>query len=316
MNNLNYSIYPPSSPFDEGMLRVGEHHSIHYALYGNPAGDPVFFLHGGPGCGCFPDDTQWFNPEKYLIVLHDQRGSGKSRPLAEIKENTPRHLVDDIRKLKEHLNINETFSIFAGSWGTTLALLYAEQYPEDVKRMILRGIFTCGYDEQDWFYTADGAARFSPQAWEELISVLPKGPGRVQDKIFRLIEDSDMAGKEKWCRVLAKYEYSFFGMSEEEFDKVMSDFNSYYPEMRINIFYQANRFFLQDNQILKNCGRIKDIPVTIIHGERDLVCPPALAWNLHKHLPESELILVKNAGHLSSEPGIKEELLKSLSRWE
>jgi proline iminopeptidase len=311
-----YELWPEIKPFDEAYLPVSEIHTIRYALYGNPNGIPVFFLHGGPGGGSDHEDARWFDPEKYLIVIHDQRGSGKSTPLAEIIDNTSRDLVNDIERLRNHLNIHVPISVFGGSWGSTLALLYAEAFPQNVSRLILRGIFTCTWDAQDYFYSSNGSGLFSPEAWDRFIKKIPEGPGRIQEKIHGLIEESNMKGKEKWCRILAEYEYSFFNLPEEEFANTISDFESYFPEMRLNIYYQANRFFLEDKQILRDAYRIKDIPITLINGSRDIICPPVLAWELHKCLSRSELIFVENGGHLSSDPNIKQALLSALKNWD
>jgi len=309
-------LFPLKKPFSEDYLRVSAIHTIRYALYGNPEGNPVFFLHGGPGCGSDDEDARWFNPDDYFIVTHDQRGSGKSMPGAEIKENTPQNLIEDIEKLRLKLNINSPILIFGGSWGSTLALLYAEAFPHNVRRMILRGIFTCTWEAQDYFYSENGAALFSLDAWTRLISALPDGVGRLQEKIFRLIENSDLDGKKKWCRVLAEYEYSFFGNSAEELEKILSDFKSYYPEMRINMYNQSNRFFLSDGQILSDAHRISHIPVTLIHGASDVICPPSFVWQLHKLLPNSKLVLIPEAGHLSNDPLIRQALLKALDGWD
>ncbi len=319
INNYNIKdakldYWPLIAPFEEGYLSVSKIHNIHYALYGNPEGEPVMFFHGGPGSGCTDEDARWFDPKKYLIILHDQRGNGKSTPLAEINENTTQLLIDDIEKLRKHLNIKTPFSVFAGSWGTTLALLYAETYPANISRMILRGIFTCSYSEQDYFYSEEGAAKFFPEAWNKLIQNIPSGKDRIQERIHKLIENSVGDEKLKWCRLLAEYEYSFFYFSSVEMEKALSNVNSVYPEMRINMYYQANRFFLEDNQIINNIQLIKEIPIIIIHGKNDLICPVVSAINLQKQLLNSDLILA-DAGHLASEPKIKKELLKAVDSW-
>ncbi len=319
MNNSSADrprLWPAASPFKEDRLSVSEIHKIHYALYGNSDGIPVFFLHGGPGAGCSDDDARWFDPGKYLIVTHDQRGSGKSAPRAEIRDNTPHDLIEDVEKLRKHLGIAGPVSIFAGSWGTTLALLYAQAYPDHVSRMILRGIFTCGWEDQDYFYSATGAARFSPEAWDAFIAKLPAGDDRIQERLHRLIEESDKEGKRKWCAVQTEYEYSFFGVSPEDLEKDASSFESTFPEMRINSHYQANRFFLEDEQILKNTDSIKEIPITIVHGTHDVICPPAFAWRLHKRLANSTITFVKDGEHISSDPGIQQALLKAVSNWQ
>lgn len=309
----NFEFQPVIKPFEEGFFPAGNIHRIHFALYGNPDGEPVFFLHGGPGGGCTDDDARWFNSHKYFIILHDQRGSGKSTPLAETKENNTHLLIDDIEKLRKHLKVENPFLLFAGSWGTTLALLYAEQYPQNVSRMILRGIFTCSYAEQDYFYSENGASKYFPEAWNKLVKNIPPGNDRIQNRIHKILENSEDEEKFRLMQVLAEYEYSFFNLPTEELKKELSDIKTVYPEMRLNMHYQANRFFLEDNQIINNIQSIKNIPVTIVHGKNDLICPPESAENLHKHLSNSELILVE-AGHLLSDPEIKQALLSVLSK--
>lgn len=308
-------LWPLIDPFNEDYLQVTKLHRIRYALYGNPKGEPVFFLHGGPGGGSDHEDARWFDPQKYMIITHDQRGSGKSKPLAEIEDNTSQNLVEDIEHLRRHLDIPAPISIFAGSWGSTLALLYAEAYPQNVARMILRGIFTCTYNAQDYFYSASGAALYSPQAWDRLLKNIPSGSNRIQERIHHLIEESNLEEKKKWCRLLAEYEYSFFDIPDAQLNKMLSDFESYYPEMRLNMHYQANRFFLEDREILKKINKIKDMPIILINGTRDLICPPALTWELHQLHNDSELILVNEAGHLSSDPNIMQVLLAALNKW-
>lgn len=305
-------LWPEIVPFREGLLRVSQIHEIRYALYGNPNGVPVFFLHGGPASGCSDDDARWFDPGKYLIVLHDQRGSGKSKPRAEIRDNTPNDLAEDIQKLKTHLNVSQKIILFAGSWGTTLGLLYAEKYPNEVEKMILRGVYLCGYKDQDYMYSEGGGAQYNPKGWEKFIASLPAGQDRIQERLHKLLELPDYEQKRHWCEVQARYEYTFFPSSEDAIEEAVRDFDTMYPEMRINSYYQANRFFLNDNQILKNAESIREIPVTIIHGTRDVICPPMSAWKLHKCLPKSKLLFVPRSDHLSSEPNIREALLREM----
>jgi proline iminopeptidase len=308
-------LWEQISPFDEGHLAVSDIHNVHYALYGNPEGVPVIFLHGGPGGGCCDDDARWFDPDRFFVVTHDQRGCGKSIPWAEIRDNTPQELVGDIEKLRAHLRIERPFLIFAGSWGTTLALLYAQACPENVAGMVLRGVFTCGWKDQDYFYSEDGAARFSPKAWERFVAELPPGSDRIQERLHRLFEEGGSEEKKRWFAVLFAYEYSFFEDSEGGPAKDPATFEAHYAEMRINCHYQANRFFLEDGQILRNTKRIEHVRATIVHGLRDVICPPMMAWTLHRRLPKSRLILVREGGHLSTDPGIKRALLEEVNGW-
>jgi proline iminopeptidase len=179
--------------------------------------------------------------------------------------------------------------------------------------MILRGVYTCGFEDQDYFYSEKGGGSFSPEAYERFVGSLPPGEDRIQERLHRLFERSDEEGKRKWFWVLAAYEYSFFGVSADELDRDTDAFRAHYAEMRINCHYQANRFFLEDEQILRDTSRIQQIPTTIVHGACDVICPPRVAWRLHRMLPRSNLVLVDGAGHLSSEPGIEQALLAAVA---
>ena len=201
------------------------------------------------------------------------------------------------------------------SWGTTLALLYAQTYPKNVAGMILRGVFTCGWKDQDYFYSEDGAARFSPKAWERFVAELPPSSDRIQERLHRLLEEGGPEERERWFAVQFAYEYSFFEGSEGGPPEDPTTFEAHYAEMRINCHYQAHRFFLEDGQILRNTKRIEHMRVTIVHGLRDVICPPMVAWRLHRRLPKSRLILVKDAGHLASDPGIEHALLEVVDGW-
>jgi proline iminopeptidase len=181
--------------------------------------------------------------------------------------------------------------------------------------MILRGVFTCGWKDQDYFYSEEGAARFSPEAWDRLVGSLPPGTDRIQERLHRLLEEADDEGKRKWFAVQLAYEFSFFESPAGEPEEPASAFEAHFAEMRINAHYQAHRFFLEDEQILNNTHRLEDIPLTIVHGLRDVICPPMVAWRLHQRLPRSTLVLVPNAGHLSRDPGIERALLDAVSGW-
>ncbi len=304
-------IYPEIEPFYEDYLSVDNLHKIHFALYGNPKGRPVFFIHGGPGGGCEKNDARWFNPEKYLIVLHDQRGSGESLPFNELKNNDTFNIIEDIEKLRKHLKIKKKIFLFGGSWGSTVSLLYAEKYPENVFSMLLRSVFTCTYDEQDYLYSNAGAARYSPKEWEDLIKKIPNKKARIQDFLFDAILKKDNYSK-ILCKKLAYYEMSFFVTTDADLVKNKINCNQFYNSMLLNLYFQKNRFFIEDGIILKNAKILNAIPLKIIHGKNDIICPPIIAWNLHKAGKGSKLVFVNGAGHTSKEINMKNALLSAL----
>jgi proline iminopeptidase len=309
-------LWPARGPFREGWLEVGKTHRLRYALHGNPRGQPVFFLHGGPGCGCDEDDARWFDPQTFRIVTHDQRGAGRSEPRGEINENTPQDLVEDLVRLRTHLRIHESVFLFGGSWGATLALLYAQAHPRTVAAMILRGTFLCSYEDQDRFYAGEGAGRHAPEAYERLVAALPAGSQRIQEKLHRALESAGTdEERRRWCRLQGEYEYALFGVPAEEAARLMEASPTLWQEMRINNYYQAHRFFLTDGQILQQTERLVDIPITFVHGDQDRVCPLASVRRLHERLPRSRLVVVPGAGHLSGEPGVRAALLASVAEW-
>jgi len=308
--------WPAIEPYKTGYLPVSKIHNIFYQLGGNPNAKPVMFLHGGPGGGCSPDNFMYFNPEKFHIVLHDQRGCGKSTPYGELKENNTRELVEDIEKLRKHLNLGQVI-LFGGSWGSTLALAYGETYPQNVNGMILRGIFTATKREINHFYHG-GTALFFPETYEKL-TALVEHPGEqdLPAQLLEKLQSEDPAVREKYARAWARYEskVAFLEIPDQVIDYFLKKWNSYAFSL-LESHYMANNCFLEEGQLLQNADKLKDIPVILVNGRYDVICPPMTAYRLHQKLPKSKLFIIEKAGHSSMEPGIQRQLLSAVKQFE
>ncbi len=309
-------LWPEIKPYQTGYLKVSPLHEIFYQMGGNPKGKPVMYLHGGPGGECSPNDFRYFNPHKFNVVLHDQRGSGRSKPYGEIKENTTRNLVEDIEKLRKHLRLGRVI-LFGGSWGTTLALAYAETYPQNVAGIVLRGVFTATRSEIDHYYHG-GAAKFFPEVHRELAASLDH-PERndYPAQLLAKLMSADPAVRDRYARIWLKYEggIALMKKSDEMIEAFLREYNPYAFALMEN-YYMANGCFLEEGQLLKNAARLADIPMVIINGRYDMICPPAAAYQLHRLLPMSTLIIVPDAGHAAFEPGTQAELVKAMRRFE
>ena len=291
-------LYPPVEAYNTGRLRVSELHELYFEESGTPAGKPVVFLHGGPGGGSDPKQRRFFNPEKYRIVNFDQRGCGKSIPYASLEANTTWDLVADIEKLREHLGIAR-WQVFGGSWGSTLALAYAQTYPEKVTELVLRGIFLLRKQEIDWFYQR-GASAIYPDVWEAYWEHIPEAErGDMLAAYYKRLTSEDasvrLAAAKKWSGwegATSKLvpDASFAGHYEEdEFALAFA---------RIEAHYFVNKGFLEtDDQLLRNVGRIRHIQAVIVQGRYDVVCPMESAWALHRVWPEAELVVTADSGH-------------------
>lgn len=309
-------LWPEIEPFHTEYLKVSDIHEIHYELCGNPEGKPVFMLHGGPGGSCSPYMRRFCNPDKFLIVLHDQRGAGKSRPYAEIRENTTQHLIEDIEKLREHLKLDRII-LFGGSWGTTLGLAYAETYPENVSGMLLRGVFTATKRELDHFYHG-GVRTFFPETYEKLLAALPDPDKRpLPNYLLELIQNSDPIEQEKYCKAWAKYEIKIAGLevSDQWIDEYYENHNPLSFALFEN-YYMANGCFLEEGQLIKNADKLIEIPIIMINGRYDMICPSITAYQLHQKLPKSKLIIAEGAGHWMGERPIEQTLLEAMKEFE
>lgn len=309
-------LYPPIQPYQTGMLEVSELHQMYYEQSGNPQGKPVIFLHGGPGGGSQPFQRQFFNPQHWRIILFDQRGCGKSRPHAELQENTTWHLVEDIEKLRKHLGI-EQWVVAGGSWGSTLSLAYSQTHPDCCLGLILRGIFLLRHKEIQWFYQA-GASNLFPDAWEEYLNPIPLEERHdLLSAYYRRLTSSDTNIRLAAARAWSIWEASTSKLLQDP--DLMSKFGE--DEFasafaRIECHYFVNHgFFETEDLLLQGVDRIRHLPAVIVQGRYDVVCPMVSAWDLHKVWPEAELIVVPDAGHSMTEPGIRDELIKASDRF-
>jgi proline iminopeptidase len=310
------TLYPPIEPFDTGRLKVSPIHEIYYEQCGNPQGKPVVFLHGGPGGGISIDYRRYFDPKVYRVVLFDQRGSGKSTPHASIEENTTWHLVADIEQLREHVNIKH-WQVFGGSWGSTLALAYAETHPDRVRELVLRGIFLCRPKEIRWFYQ-EGASEIFPDVWEEYLKVIPENErADMVSAYHRRLMSDDEAVRLQAARAWSIWEGS---TSRLFFDPAMIE-KFADPEFALAFariechYFMNNAFFSSDNYLIENVGRIRPIPAVIVQGRYDVVCPLTSAWDLHRAWPEAQLNIIPDAGHSISEPGIIDALVRATDQF-
>jgi len=310
------SLWPEIEPFRTGYLKVSDIHEIYYELCGNPKGKSVFMLHGGPGSGSSPYMRRFCDPEKFLIVLHDQRGAGKSKPYAELRQNTTQNLVGDIERLRKELRLGKII-LFGGSWGSTLALAYAETYPENVSGIVLRGVFTATKAEVDHFYHG-GVRTFFPEVYDRLLSSLPEPDRRpLPAYLLKLLQSDDPAERKKYGLAWAKYETRVAGLEipDEVVDRIYREHDPYAFAL-IENYYMANDCFLEKGQLLRDADRIAHIPMTMVNGRYDVICPPVTAYRLHKKLPKSKLIIAEGAGHWMGEKPIERELLKAMAEFE
>jgi len=310
------SLWPEIEPSQSDLFQVSEIHNIYYEVCGATEGQPVFVLHGGPGSGCSPYMRRFFNPDKYLIVLHDQRGAGKSTPSAETKENTTQNLVEDIELLRKHLHLDKII-LFGGSWGTTLALAYGQAYPDHVSAIILRGVFTATQQEIDHFYHG-GVAAFFPDVYESFINSLPDPERRpLPEYLLSLIESPDPDQRSRYSRLWSFYEMKICGleMSEQAVEDKLGKMNTY-AFARLENHYMANGCFLEEGELLKNAHAIDHIPVVMVNGRYDVICPPENAWRLKQRLPRARLVLAEGGGHWMGEKPVERELLKAMREFE
>ena len=307
-------LYPPIKPYRKGYLKVSGGHDLYYELVGNPKGIPVLYLHGGPGAGIWAKDRRYFNPRKFNVLLFDQRGSGKSKPFASTKNNTTWKLVEDINALLNHLEINKVL-LFGGSWGSTLALVYAIKHPERVKALILRGIFLGTKKELDYFYKGGPQNNF-PESWERFISLVPKTKRKNPLNFYaKNLKSKNKKLRQKYCTEFSRYEFSAMKLSitEKELNKLLKGPNNE-SYARIGVHYFLNRCFLPDDYILKNIYKIKNLPIIIVHGRYDFICLPKEAYKLHKAIKGSKLYFV-TAGHSSSDKNLEEKLVEEMDKF-
>ncbi|MCC6782062.1 MAG: prolyl aminopeptidase [Planctomycetes bacterium] len=316
MTGARRGLYPPPEPFDSGHLRVSATHEIYYEQSGNPRGKPVVFLHGGPGGGTSPKLRGFFDPAAYRIVLFDQRGCGKSRPHASLEDNTTWHLVADIEALREKLGIAR-WQVFGGSWGSTLALAYAQKHPQRVTELVLRGIFLLRRAELEWFYQ-EGASWLFPDAWEQYLAPIPAVErGDLMSAYYRRLTSEDRDVRLAAARAWSIWEGSTSYL-QQDLEQIARTGADEFAEAfaRIECHYFVNGAWLEcEDQLLRDVSRIRHIPAVIVQGRYDVVCPLRSAFDLHRAWPEAELRVVPDAGHSALEAGNTHELVLATDRF-
>ncbi|UQB42387.1 prolyl aminopeptidase [Thiomicrospira microaerophila] len=309
------SLYPYIEPYHSGFIDVGDGHQIYYEQCGNPQGQPVLFVHGGPGGGCSPDHRRFFDPEAYQITLFDQRGAGRSRPHAELQHNTTAHLIADIEQLRQQLDV-ESWLLFGGSWGSTLSLVYAQSYPQHVHSLILRGIFLCRQQDIDWFYQ-QGASEIYPDYWQDFVAPIAENERNALVTAYY----ARLTGADEVARMRAAEAWSIWEGRTSNL-KTQQDVVAHFAHphhalamARIECHYFIHNAFLANNQILEQAHKLADIPCVIIHGRYDMVCPINQAFALHQAMPHSELIICSQSGHSAFEAEILNSLIHTTHRF-
>jgi proline iminopeptidase len=309
-------LYPPVAPYNTGFMPVSGGHELYYEECGNPEGKAVVFLHGGPGAGSNAAVRRFFDPSRYRIVVFDQRGSGRSKPHASLEENTTPHLLADIEQLRALLSI-ERWQVFGGSWGSTLALAYAQAHPGAVSELVLRGIFLLRPGELRWFYQ-EGASHLFPDYWQDYIAPIPESErGDLIAAHYKRLTGDDEAAKLASARAWSVWEgvTSNLLISEAAVGRFQSD-EFALALARIEAHYFVNGGFMeQPQQLLNNIDQIRAIPAVIVQGRYDVVCPAQTAWDLHRAWPEADFRIVPDAGHSSFESGIVHELVEATDRF-
>ncbi len=308
------TLYPELEANSHSFLESNSGNNIYFEECGNPTGLAVVFLHGGPGSGCNENHRRYFNPEKYRIIIFDQRGCNRSTPQGSIDSNTTQEILSDMEAIRVQLSISK-WLVYGGSWGSTLALLYTEQYPENVSGLILRGSFLARKTDLDWFLK-DGVARIFPDYWNDFSQSFSDtqfdNPIKlVSNLVFSEERHQQLKGAIAWAtwagRIVTSNITSEYELEIEDEDKLIN-------ETRIEMHYALNHYFISENQILENITKIPDVPVTIIHGRKDLTCLAETSWLLHKAMARSELIILPDAGHLASEEAMIDALIKATDK--
>jgi len=320
MNRMSFfkkenKLFPPIEPYHTGFIKKGKH-EIYYEQCGNPKGKPAIFLHGGPGGGCGSLSRRFFNPKKYRIILFDQRGCGRSKPHTCLEDNTTWHLIEDIESIRERLDIKK-WLVFGGSWGSTLAIAYAQKHPKNVSQMVLRGIFMLRQKELQWFYQY-GASEMYPEAWQGFLKEIPENERDDLIEAYRKIfygknKEKQLSAAKAWSKWEASCSFINYNPNAVS-ESTNAEFALAFA--LIENHYFINKGFLDyENQLLDNIDIIRDIPSIIIQGRYDVVCPPTTAYELHSQWPESELVIAPFSGHSAFEKEITHELIKATNKF-
>lgn len=316
MSALSDFLYPEIEPYEHGRLKVSDLHEVYWEACGNPDGKPVVFLHGGPGGGAGAVYRRFFDPKRYRVILFDQRGCNRSTPHAELRENTTWNLVSDIEKIREHLGI-ERWQVFGGSWGSTLALSYAQSHPNRVTELVLRGIFMLRRSELMWFYQ-EGASHLFPDAWEKYLEPIPEVErGDMMSAYYRRLTSDDPETRRRAAKAWSIWEAStsLLVPSPEHIDSASGDeFAVAFARIECHYFVNGG-FFETEDQLLRGVDKIRHIPCVIVQGRYDVVCPARSSWDLHRAWPESELQIITEAGHSAVDPLIAKALVEATGRF-
>ena len=305
------SLYPPIEPFASGHLDVGDGHRIYWERCGTPGAKPAVFLHGGPGGGFSPEHRRLVDPTRYDLLLFDQRGCGQSTPHASLDANTTWHLVADIERLRAMMGVDQ-WLVFGGSWGSTLALAYAQAHRAQVSELVLRGIFTIRQSEIDWYYQ-EGASRIYPDKWERFVGPVPETErGDLVAAYRQLLTGDDPAARIAAARAWSVWEGETVRLLPDPALSAVHDADDFALAFaRIENHYFTHRGWLDDGQLIANAAILADIPGVIIHGRYDMACPAETAWALHKAWPQARFELIEGAGHAYNEPGILDALIRA-----
>ena len=303
-------LYPPIEPYVSAMLKLDATHSMYWEQSGNPEGIPVLFLHGGPGAGATSVHRRFFDPSFYRIVIFDQRGAGRSIPHGNLSDNTTAHLIEDIERLRHLLGISK-FLLFGGSWGSTLAIAYAQSYPENCLGLVIRGIFLGRASEIHWFLY--GLKRVFPEAWRTFVSVLPENERvDILENFRRRLLDPDPSVYLPAARAWSRYEGACSTLyPSRETVAAFSNDSTAVALARIETHYFSNGNFMPDNALLENIEKCSGLPCLIIQGRYDMICPISTADELHRAWPSSEIKIIPNAGHSAMDPGVREALVQA-----
>ncbi len=309
------TLYPEIEPFETGFLDTGDGHQIYWERVGTKGAKPAVFLHGGPGGGCSPSHRRLFDPALYDVILFDQRGCGRSTPFASLDNNTTWHLVADIERLREMIGV-ETWQVFGGSWGSTLALAYAETHPERVSELVLRGIYLLTKAEMDWYYQF-GVSEMFPEKYEAFIAPIPEAErGDLVTAYRKRLTGDDREEQLRCAKAWSVWEGETITLlpepsTSDQFHE--AEFALAFARIENHYFIHAGWF--DEGQLLRDAGRLKDIPGTIVHGRYDMPCPMRQAWALHRAWPKSEFYPIEGAGHAYSEPGILDQLIRATDKY-
>lgn len=309
------TLYPPIEPFKTGMLDAGDGHHIYWEMAGNPDGKPAVFLHGGPGAGCSADHRRLFNPEKYCVLLFDQRGCGRSRPHANLEHNTTWHLVADIERLRQIAGV-EKWLVFGGSWGSSLALAYAQTHADRVSELVVRGIFTLRQKELLWYYQ-EGASWMFPDLWENYLAPIPKAERADLIAAYRRRLVGDDSAEQLACaKAWSAWEGRTIRLLPDSQNEAKHDDEHFALAFaRIENHYFVHKGWLDEGQLLRDAHKLKGIAGVIIQGRYDVCTPAQTAWDLHRAWPEAEFHMVADAGHAFNEPGILDQLIRATDRF-